>query len=61
MPARLPARLQEVLERDRWAAPTPQDIVNSYRGNEVQLRAQDVILQVGEEGGWEAGRLAGRP
>ncbi|EFN52480.1 hypothetical protein CHLNCDRAFT_26697, partial [Chlorella variabilis] len=31
--------------RGQWSAPSPQDIVNSYRGGEVQLRAEDVILQ----------------
>ena len=38
--------MQECLERGQWSAPSPQDIVNSYRGGEVQLRAEDVILQV---------------
>lgn len=36
----------EDLERDRWVAPTPQDIVNSYRGSGVRLRAEDIILHV---------------
>ena len=40
--------VQEALERGRWVAPTPQDIVNSYRGGGggVKLRAEDIILQV---------------
>ncbi|KAL4422624.1 hypothetical protein ABPG75_008821 [Micractinium tetrahymenae] len=36
---------QDALQSDNWRAPTAQDIVNSYRGNKVQLRAEDVILQ----------------
>ena len=45
-PARPPARsAQDILERERWEAPSPQDVVNSYRGSDVRLRAEDVILQ----------------
>ncbi|GAB4815190.1 hypothetical protein N2152v2_002236 [Parachlorella kessleri] len=29
---------------DHWKLPTAQDIVNSYQGNSVQLRPEDVIL-----------------
>lgn len=47
-PSPAPAPIeQEVLERERWAAPSAQDIVNSYRGSDVRLAADDIILQVG--------------
>lgn len=36
---------QDVLQSNNWRAPTAQDIVNSYRGSDVRLRAEDVILQ----------------
>lgn len=36
----------EVLERGQWVAPSPQDVVSSYRGSAVRLCADDVILQV---------------
>ena len=47
--------VQDVLERGRWVAPTPQDIVNSYRGGGggVKLRAEDIILQVWVDAGGE--------
>lgn len=38
--------MQELLEADRWRAPSAQDIVSSYRGNDVKLSVDDVILQV---------------
>ena len=37
---------QELLEADRWRAPSPQDIVSSYRGNDMKLSVDDIILQV---------------
>ncbi|PRW20466.1 lysine--tRNA ligase isoform X2 isoform A [Chlorella sorokiniana] len=36
---------QELLEADRWRAPSAQDIVSSYRGNDVKLSVDDIILQ----------------
>lgn len=42
-----PKSQQEVMERGQWAAPTAQDIVNSYQGSDVHLSADDIILQVG--------------
>lgn len=35
----------EVLERGRWEAPSPQDVVNCYKGHDVKLCADDVIIQ----------------
>lgn len=35
----------EILERGRWEAPTAQDVINCYRGNDVKLKAEDVIIQ----------------
>lgn len=44
---------QDVLERDRWTgAPPAQEIANCYHGNDVQLRAEDIILQVGAAWGF---------
>lgn len=36
----------ELLERGQWVPPTAQDVVNSYRGSDVKLCADDIILQV---------------
>jgi HD superfamily phosphohydrolase len=35
----------EVLERGRWEAPSAQDVVNCYKGHDVKLCADDVIIQ----------------
>lgn len=35
----------EVLERGRWEAPSAQDVINCYKGSDVKLSAEDVIIQ----------------
>lgn len=35
----------EVIERGHWQAPSAQDVVNCYKGSEVKLRVEDVIIQ----------------
>jgi HD superfamily phosphohydrolase len=34
----------EALERGQWVAPTPQDIVSHYHGNDVTLSVDDVLV-----------------
>ena len=43
--------MQELGASDEWRLPTAQDIVNSYQGNSVQLRPEDVILHVSSQHG----------
>ncbi len=35
----------DILERGRWEAPSAQDVVNCYKGHDVKLCADDVIIQ----------------
>lgn len=35
----------EILERGRWEPPSAQDVVNCYKGSDVHLSADDVIIQ----------------